>query len=86
MPGIVANCVLNLMTAANTVVNRLWLWESFEITNTGLRFARGDRTGAPRSAQKTPPLRRFRQVVTARCGHNRLRAVRLCPIGGRFVQ
>jgi len=49
--GIVAKSVLDVITTASTVANRLLLYVSAEMTNTGRRFAGRDPVGTPRSAQ-----------------------------------
>jgi len=51
LPGIVAKSVLDVMTTAITVANRLLLYVSAEMTKTGRRFARRDPAGGSSSAQ-----------------------------------
>jgi hypothetical protein len=51
LPGIVAKSVVDVITTASTVTNRLVLYVSAEMTITGRRLAGRNPAGAPRSAQ-----------------------------------
>jgi len=52
LPGIVAKSVLDVITTATTVANRLLLYVSAEMTNTGRRLAGREPEGA-----QDPPSR-----------------------------